>query len=554
MKTLKTKSIIAMALALFMVVSMLSVAAPVKALGNATLSLVPSTPIDLTYPAVLPIGSTFTVQVNVGNAQNLWGVNFGMTWNPAVVQVTKVQKGNFLTSMGDADASPATTIDNVAGTFPGGFSDVLLTTGSVSGDGNLATVTFKVIGFGSGSITITSAKLLDPTPSHAQETIDTAIPYSIHMNNPTPPPSAPTAAFTISATTATVSGTYITIPSSASSTNIVLDASTSTGGFDGLVSVPVNGYSWTIHSVGGKFTDVTATTATVSLTNVVADDIVVSLTVTATEANPPTGYVSTSPVLQRTYSVLQAAASGIDVFTQQTGTGPGAFGGYFGPQQDIIANAAVIFNGAPVAQKDVVFAIYTNNGQQFAIQTARTNSSGMCTVDFRLPTLDTKLDASFGGNWTIITSVDVSQVIYSDYAKFNFNYLANIAGVTALPSTVVRGAGQITIDATVTNSINLPGTVVTFTVVDVNNVPIASTSVTPALTGSTLVEAKLAIPNYAFCGQAKIYVNVLSSNPAANPAGVPYCPQNGAVVTFDSNGLYVSSVQNQPQQFIVSLS
>ncbi len=547
----KIKSTIAMTLALFMVVSMLSVVSPVLAAGNATLSLVPSTPINLTYPSTLPIGSTFTVQVNVADVQNLWGVNFGMTWNPAIVHVTKVQKGNFLTSNGDADASPATTIDNVAGTFPGGFSDVLLTSGSVSGSGTLATITFQVDGFGSGDITITSAKLLDPSTNHAEMLIDTTIPYSVPMNNPTPPPSAPTAAFTASATPATVSGTYITIPSSATSTSIVLDASSSTAGFDGLHSVAVNGWSWTIHSVGGKFADITETTQTVTLNNVVADDLAVSLTVTASESNPPAGYVSTNQI-SRTYSVLQQAASGIDVITQQGGTGPNAPSGPFGPQQNIVTTATVIFNGAPVAQKDVVISVFTNNGTQYAYQTARTNGTGQCTVSFRLPTPDTKLDQMFGRNWTIIASVDVSEVIYTDSCKFEFNYLANIAAITVAPGTVIRGTGQITIDATISNITNVQGAVVTFTVVDVNNVPIAAATVSPALTGSTAVEQTLSIPNYAFCGQAKIYVNVLSGYPAASPAGVPYCPQNGAVVTFDSNGNFVSSIQNQPAQFIIS--
>ena len=545
----KTKSVIAMALVVFMLVPMLFAVGGVKAAGNATVDLVPSTPINLTYPSTLPVGSTFTVQVKVANVQNLWGVNFGMTWNPAIVNVTAVAKGPFLTSNGDSDANPQTSIDNVAGNLPGGFSHVLLTSGSVSGAGVLATVTFKVVGFGSGSITLSSVQLKDNTPNHTNMAIDTTIPYSIAMNNPTPPPSAPTAAFSVAATPATVNGIYITIPSSASSTNIVLDASSSGAGFDGIHSVAVNGYSWTIHSVSGKFTDITATTSTVTLTNVVADDLAITLAVTATETSPPQGYTSTSAALHRTYSVLQQASSGIDVYTQKGGVGPNAPSGAFGPQQDIITNATVIFNGAPVAQKDVVFAIYKNNGQQLEYQTARTNSNGSCGVDFRLPTLDTQLDANFGSNWTIVATVDVSQVIYTDSCKFTFNYLANIAGVSVLPGTAIRGTDSVAIHATVANISNIPGAVVTFTVVDVNNVPVAAATSTIC---SSDVSVTLPIPNYAFCGAAKIYVNILSGYPPASPAGVPYCPQNGAVVTFDSNGVFVSSVQNQPTQFIIS--
>ena len=59
----KTKSVIAMALVVFMLVPMLFAVGGVKAAGNATVDLVPSTPINLTYPSTLPVGSTFTVQV-----------------------------------------------------------------------------------------------------------------------------------------------------------------------------------------------------------------------------------------------------------------------------------------------------------------------------------------------------------------------------------------------------------------------------------------------------------------------------------------------------------
>jgi hypothetical protein len=536
----KTKSIIALALALFMVVSALSAIAPALAANdNVTISMVPSTPINLTYPTIMPIGSTFTVQVNVANVQGLYGDVFGMSWPNAVVHVTSIAEGPFLKSAGGSTLNPATSIDNTGttGSFPSLFNDVLLDSHVASGSGTLATVTFQIVGFGSGSISITSTRLVSDG-SGTNIPVATQMPYSIPLNNPTPPPYGPTAQFAVSATPATVSGSYITIPNTASSTSISFDASSSIPGFTGSASAPITAWSWTVNG------QVIGTTQTVTLTGVTAGDKTVALTVTAAGASPSTNTASV------TYHVLQAASTGIDVYTQQGGVGTGVPSGPFGPQQQINASAYVYFNGAPVAQKDVIFAVYKNDGTQYAYEVARTNTNGIATVSFRLPTPDTQLDTVFGGNWTVVATVDISEQQYSDSAKFMFNYLANVnfAGVTAAPDPVVRGNNnKVTINADISNITAVDANaIVTITVVDSNNVPIAATTAS----FSNHVSAQLAIPNYAFTGLAKIYVNVLSNKPTLS--GTPYCPQNGAVVTFDSNGIFVSSIQNSATQFTIS--
>ena len=541
-KTKKTKSIMAMALTVFMVVSMLSGINLANAAGPAVLTLVSSTPLDLTYPANLPLGSTFTVQVNIANVEKLWGVNFDLTWNPDVVTVTRIQKGTFLTSEGATDMSPPTAIDNVNGYFPSKFSQILLERTSVSGAGLLATVTFEVQGFGSCNIALTDVTLLDP--QNIAIAYDTALP-SLRVNNPTPPATAPTAAFTVTTDTG-ISGQYITIPSGASTTDMVLDASSSAPGYDGTQVVPITSYNWVIRSVNGLFSDITATTQKVTLNDIAPDELQITLTVTAQATNPPAGYVNTDQI-SRTYTIIQTASSGIDVFTQKGGVGPNAPGGMFGPQQQVVATAHVIFNGAPVAEKDVLFTVYTNSGAEYAYAVVRTNANGDAIFSFRLPTPDTQLETAFGANWVIDVAVDISEITYTDSLKFEFNYVANIKGVTVSPSTVIRGTGQVQITVDIDNVANVAG-IVTFTVVDVNNVPIAVAATTIA--GSS-VQVTIDIPNYAFVGQAKVNVNLLSAYPKAG--GVPYCPQNGAAVTFDSNGLFVSSVQNQPAQFFIGI-
>jgi hypothetical protein len=545
-----SKSMIALALVFLTLVSLLSITL-VNASENVTLSLVASTNIDLTYPATLPIDSTFTVNVNVNDVTNLYGDVIGLSWPTAIVHVTKVEAGAFLKSAGGATFSPPTTIDNSGpvGSLPSLFNDVAMDNNNPSGSGTLCTVTFKVVGYGSGSISITSARLVSDSAG-TNIPIATTLPLSIPLNNPTPPPYGPTAAFTISASPGTVSGNFIIIPNTAFSTDIIFDASASSAGFDGSQYVPVTDYSWAIHSVNGQFADVEVTSPTVTVPSVSVDILQISLEVTAHLDNPPIGYVETSQV-SCIYTVVQQESTGIDVYTNQGGQGPNVRSGPFGPQQQVDAFAYVFSNGAPVAQKDVVFVAYTNAGVEFAYVGARTDGNGIASVNLRLPTSDINLDSGFGSNWTIIAVVDISEDVYLDMVQFEFNYLANILGVEATAGTIFRGSGSVSIEVnttTLAGAVISSDAIVTITVVDIHNVPVAAATADFDSTVSVL----LPIPNYAFTGAASVYVNLINNQ--TTMMGTPYCPQNGAVVVFDVNGLFVSSTQNQPAQFLITFA
>ena len=47
-----------------------------------------------------PIGSTFTVAVNMSNAnaEPIWGWNISVNWNPAVLQLETITEGTYLSS------------------------------------------------------------------------------------------------------------------------------------------------------------------------------------------------------------------------------------------------------------------------------------------------------------------------------------------------------------------------------------------------------------------------------------------------------------------------
>jgi hypothetical protein len=183
---MKNKKVIALIAVLLIASPLLYIYTAVAANENVTLSMVPSIPINLTSPASLTIDSTFTVTVNVNNVDNLYGDVIGLSWPTAVVKVTKVAAGDFLKSAGGSTFSPPTTIDNSGpvGSLPSLFNDVAMDNNNPSGSGALCVVTFKVVGYGSGSISITSARLVRDALG-TNITIVTPIPYSIPINNPT---------------------------------------------------------------------------------------------------------------------------------------------------------------------------------------------------------------------------------------------------------------------------------------------------------------------------------------------------------------------------------
>jgi hypothetical protein len=206
------KILILLALVVLIVSPLLFVYSAMAANGTVTLSMVPSIPINLTSPASLTIGQTFTVSINVNNVDLLYGDVLGLSWPTSVVQVTKVAAGDFLKSAGGSTFSPPTTIDNSGsiGSFPSFFNDVAMDNNNPSGSGTLATVTFQVVGFGSGSISITSARLVSDSIG-TNVTLATPIPYSIPLNNPTstgptPTPTTPTSTPTASPTPTPTNG------------------------------------------------------------------------------------------------------------------------------------------------------------------------------------------------------------------------------------------------------------------------------------------------------------------------------------------------------------
>jgi general secretion pathway protein D len=122
----------------------------------------PSGPAMLTFDpsqVTQPVGSTFTVNVQMSGGQNVYSVPVQIGYDPKVLQVVNVSNGNFLSQDGQAvalvhrdDATTGTL--QVTATRPPN-------SGGTSGSGNVFTVTFMAKSPGNSNLSITRAGVKD---------------------------------------------------------------------------------------------------------------------------------------------------------------------------------------------------------------------------------------------------------------------------------------------------------------------------------------------------------------------------------------------------------
>ncbi len=164
LKMFKTKSILALVLALFMVMSMLMAIVPaVKAQNESgtipVLSIVPTGAAGSSVTSYIPqsaIGSQFTVDIRLDNASyisgGISGATYGIIYNPAVLQFVSSNDGSCWTSK-------LVSADVATGSNEYDFAQTIANTSNASATispGNavvLGQITFQVIASGQSNIT-----------------------------------------------------------------------------------------------------------------------------------------------------------------------------------------------------------------------------------------------------------------------------------------------------------------------------------------------------------------------------------------------------------------
>jgi len=126
------------------------------------------------------IGDVFSVDIRITDVIDLISYQFDLGFNQTVLLATNVLWGPFLQT-GGSTITAIGTVDNAAGLIDS-IAEVL-SAGSVTGTGVLASVQFQVIGSGISAVTLTNPFLFDenfvglaPTIQNATVTVTTPVP------------------------------------------------------------------------------------------------------------------------------------------------------------------------------------------------------------------------------------------------------------------------------------------------------------------------------------------------------------------------------------------
>jgi hypothetical protein len=121
------------------------------------------TSLSINPPTInLTPGATVTVSLDLSTDKTTRGSQFGLAFNPQIIQVQSVDEGTFYSNWASTHSGASTTvfpawaIDNTAGTVSVG--NVLITggppTGGPTGSGTFATITLKALGSGTSPLTL----------------------------------------------------------------------------------------------------------------------------------------------------------------------------------------------------------------------------------------------------------------------------------------------------------------------------------------------------------------------------------------------------------------
>lgn len=119
-------------------------------------------PIVIVQPSntIVGINQTFSLNVSITNASDLFAYQFSLRFDPAVLSANSIGEGSFLSGGGGTFFIPG-TINNAAGTITLTANTLLGPVSGINGSGVLATFNFSSLVVGSSSITIFDVTLLD---------------------------------------------------------------------------------------------------------------------------------------------------------------------------------------------------------------------------------------------------------------------------------------------------------------------------------------------------------------------------------------------------------
>lgn len=285
------------------------------------------------------------------------------------------------------------------------------------------------------------------------------------------------------------------------------DVSTDSSGVLATLTFNITSYVTSPVTIAGGFTIANINQANIGIyppTDVTCNSATVTVTNTSPGVSPTP---SPNPELQNAH---------IQVFTNKGGIGASGTSATYGPQDLLEIYALLTYQNSALPDQDLSFSVQNDNGTIIAIEDAVTNQTGIAHVEYRLPSPDPNATLIVFGTWKITASLKVLQVVVSNSTTFNFNYLSNVESIQ-IPATIHVSQVmpiELTID---TGLFATPGSELDITLFDQANIPIGSYTFTNAMQmqNFTVVDATIAIPSWAFTGQATVCMCLLTANGTA---------------------------------------
>lgn len=109
-------------------------------------------------PAV--VGSPLALDVLIAGVAGLFGYQFSLAFNPAVLQVASTTEGAFLPTAG-ATLFDGGTVNNTLGSITLAFGSLTGPVAGATGSGVLARINFNVVQVGASSLTFSDVLLID---------------------------------------------------------------------------------------------------------------------------------------------------------------------------------------------------------------------------------------------------------------------------------------------------------------------------------------------------------------------------------------------------------
>lgn len=285
---------------------------------------------------------------------------------------------------------------------------------------------------------------------------------------------------------------------------------------------PIVNYVWLVKYPNGTvFGSYAGAEASFIVTD--SSPLEITLLVTASDPHPPSSpdFFATSTQVAWIYVDLGQRVVTVDVFTDKGGEGLGVNGGVYAPQEYIRMYAFVSYRNVPLVNRDVVFTVQNSFGSTVAVRVGRTNETGFASADFRLPAPDPRgSSVSFGG-WSVLASVDVSQVTSQDSMNFTFSFLSKIQDIQT-PLTINRTQSFPLYFVINTSAV---WSELDITLFDALSVPIGSFTLRnsqPTL-NFTAVNAVIPIPSWASVGPATAYICLLADS--SDTTDIPLAPE-----------------------------